>query len=715
MKTGAALGTAALAACALAVAWQAPLAVHAQSVASPTYTPAQATAGRAAYAQSCASCHGANLDDGEFAPPVKGASFQQQWGGKPVDDLFEYATTKMPPGAPGSLGDERYADVLAFLLQQNGVAPGTRALPTDAPALRAMVTPGAPPGPGGGLSAGVALPPAPPRPSAFAHWTAVTDAMLANPPQTEWLTWRRTYDAHGFSPLKQITTTNVSQLRPAWVWSLPNGPSEATPLVHDGVIFVHGYGDKVQALDVVTGDLLWQYSRRLPRGTAPSWQRTMALYGGRLYVPTSDTHVVALDVKSGAVVWDHAVADKAKGYGMSGGPLIARGTVMVGTTGRAPGGNLIVGLDANTGAEKWTFHVIAQPGTPGGDTWNNLPVEKRNGASVWVAGSYDPALNLAFFGIAQTYDTGPLRNLAPGATSNAGLYTDSTLAINPDTGKLAWHFQHQPNDQWDLDWAFERQLISLPGSPKTVVLTGGKQMIFDALEADGGKYLFSFDLGLQNLVTSIDPKTGAKTVDQRLIPGDGQTKMVCPHAGGGRSWLPTSYNAATHVLIIPIVESCMDLTPVAPGERGGLSTGVRFSLRPRPDSDGKYGRLEAIDVVTRKPVWIDRQRAPQTTGVLSTAGGVVFAGAYDRWFTAYDAATGRALWRTRLNDVPNAPPITFMVNGHQYVAQTVGNGGPQPATFPNLTPEIVNPPDRGAALWVFAVPDQGASATKGTR
>src|SRR6185503_12404962 len=202
------------------------------------------------------------------------------------------------------------------------------------------------------------------------------------------------------------------------------------PLVHDGVMFVHGFGDKVQAIDAATGDLLWQYSRRLPRDRAPTVKRGLALYGDRLYVGTSDAHLVALNVKTGDVVWDQAIADAKAGYGITGGPLAANGKVMIGTTGREPGGY----------------------------SWNGLPVNLRNGASVWVPASYDQTLDLAFFGPAQTYDTGPLRipSDAEGIT-NDGLYTDSTLAFNVTTGRLVWFFQHQPNDQWDYDWAFERQ------------------------------------------------------------------------------------------------------------------------------------------------------------------------------------------------------------------------------------------------------------------
>ena len=391
---------------------------------------------------------------------------------------------------------------------------------------------------------------------------------------------------------------------------------------------------------------------------------------------------------------------------MTGGTLVAKGKVMVGTTGRAEGGNYIVALDAETGEEAWRFHTIAQVGAPGGNSWNGLPVEERNGGSVWIPGSYDPANNLAFFAPGNTYDTGPLRDLVQqdGVTNDA-LYLDTTLALDPDTGKLAWHFQHQANGQWDLDWAFERQIMELPvnGVPTSVVVTVGKQAIFDIVETETGKYVSSIDLGLQNGITAIDPTTGAKLVDPGLIPGDGEKKMVCPHVGGGRSWSPTAYNADTKIVYVPIIEACMDMVPVGDGERGSLSTGVRWTVRPRPESDGSYGRLEAINLATQETVWIARQRAPQTTGALVTAGGLVFAGSLDRRFSAYDAATGDRLWETRLNDVPNAPPISYAAAGQEYVAVITGAGGYLTGAYSVLTPEIQNPPDRSATLWVFEV------------
>jgi alcohol dehydrogenase (cytochrome c) len=562
--------------------------------------------------------------------------------------------------------------------------------------------------PSGGLTPGIALPTAPDAAIRRGGGSPVTDEMLTNPSPDDWLSWRRTRDGLGFSPLSKINKRNVGALELAWSLSLPPGPNTSTPLVHDGVIYVHSFGDHVQALDAATGDELWHYARELPSTFRPTVKRNMALYGDRLYVGTSDVHVVALDAKTGAVVWDTAIASEGSGFGLTGGPLVARGKVMQGVNGQAPGGAYIVALDAASGKEAWRFYSIARPGEPGGDSWNGLPLDKRTGGSVWTAGSYDAERNVALFGPAPTYDTGPLRDVVakPGVTNDA-LYSNATIALDPDTGRLVWYFQHVPNDQWDFDWAFERQIVTLTveGQRRRVVLTAGKEAIYDALDIDdGGRYLFSFDLGLQNLITAIDPRTGAKTVDPKLVPSRETAITVCPHAGGAKSWVPGSINPATRVLFVPLVESCMDLTPVPLDQRGSLSTGVRWTIRPRLDSDGRYGRIQAIDLQTRKTLWTERQRAPQTTGTLATAGGIVFAGALDRVLTAYDDATGKTLWQAKLNDVPSSAPISYGVNGKQYVAMTVGYGSAHAQTFPMLTPEIDLPIVRSATIWVFALP-----------
>lgn len=676
---------------------------------APEYSAAQAERGKATYATTCAACHGPDLAGGQFGPPLRGINFRQRWAAQPLADLFEQVRT-MPPGGARTLNDSVYAELLALILAQNGIAAGERPLPSALTALRTMVMPGkaaagARMGPGGGLTRGIKLPFWPVARNPLDSISPVTDALLDDPPDSSWLQWRRTWDAKGFSPLKQIDRTNVRNLGVAWSLALPPGPNAATPLVHDGVIFVHAYRDNVLALDARSGDLLWHYSRQLPQGAAPTPKRNLAIYGDRLYVGTSDAHVVALDVRTGAVVWDTPVGDEKLGLRITGGPLAAKGKVMIGTLGGGPGGPYIAAFDAVTGKEAWRFYTIARPGEPGGESWNGLPLEARSGGSVWTAGNYDPVTHLAFFGIAPTYDTGPLRNpVRKKGVTNDALYTDATVALDPDTGKLVWHYQHMQNDQWDMDWAFERHLVDLTvrGVKHRAVLTAGKIGIYDALDAATGEYLSSFDLGFQNIVTRVDAKTGRKTVDPALVPGDGKVKVVCPHAGGGKSWIPSAYNDASKILYVPVEETCMSLTPT--GE-GGIFGGVSLSIQPRADSDGRFGRLQAINVETGKTLWMDRQRAALSSGVLDTAGGLVFVGALDRYIAAYDDATGQRLWQTRLTDVPSSAPISYAVDGRQYVAVVVGFGTPHAATFPMLTPEIAMPVTPSSAIWVFALPE----------
>ncbi|RYZ11502.1 MAG: alcohol dehydrogenase [Alphaproteobacteria bacterium] len=517
----------------------------------------------------------------------------------------------------------------------------------------------------------------------------------ASPPAGSWLGWRRTRDAQGFSPLKQIDKKNVSKLQLAWSLALPPGPNQATPLMHDGVLFVHSFNDIVQAIDAENGDVLWQYTYRLPKGIQPTTKKSLAILDNYLYVPTSDAHLVALDVKTGNVAWNTDVGDVSKvktehsgiwqAYSISGGPIIAKGRVIFGTRGPKP---FIVALDAKTGKEQWRFYTIPKPGEIGGDSWNGMPWEKRSGGSIWTPGSYDPATNLVYFGPSPTYDTGPLRNKIAGGNNDA-LFTNATLALDADTGKLVWHFQHLANDQWDLDWAYEREIVSLGkgASAHRALVTSGKMGLHDFLDPATGKYLFSIDLGFQNIVTAIDPKTGAKTINTALIPGDGKTKTICPHAGGGKNYNPSGFDPNSRILYVPFSENCMDLSPVPAGQRGSLSTGVRWAVRPVANSDGRNGRLAAIDLDTKKTVWVTRERTPFMTGTLPTAGGVVFAGGVDRTFSAYDSANGKKLWTTRLGDVPNSNPITYEANGRQYIAIIPEAGPPTPRTRSTSRPK----------------------------
>jgi alcohol dehydrogenase (cytochrome c) len=677
-----------------------------------TFTTDQAARGKTLYAQQCGNCHGKYLSGSEFATPLNGNAFSLNWGGKSAGALFTFIHDRMPPGAGGSLSPDATAALLAYLLQNNGAKAGTDPLAADATVLTALTIARSPVSPAPPMMPLSPLSPPVPKvflPNPLDQFTSVTDAMLRNPPRGDWLLWRRTYNDQGFSPLRQITRQNVDALHVAWAWTLPNGRNETTPLEHDGVLFVASWGDNIQALNAATGDLLWQYSRVLPSDARLTVHRNFAIYGDRLFVPTSDDHVVALDVRTGTVVWDTPVADYHVGWQTSGGPIVAKGKVMLGIVGQAPGGGAVVALDVQTGQEDWRFHTIARPGEPGGDSWNGLPVEKRNGASVWTAGSYDPQLNLAYFGVGQTYDTGPLLHpsTVPGIT-NDSLYTDSTLAINPDTGTLAWHFQHVRNDQWDLDWAFEQQVIDLPvaGATRHLIVTSGKMGIIEAMDAATGQYLFSKDQGIQNVISAIDPKTGEKTINPAVVVGDGKPHTICPHPGGGRNWNATSYNPDTKVLYTPMVESCMDLIPAGPGERGNLSSGYNWTIRPRPDTDGKYGRFEALNLETREVLWTDRQRAPGTTCMLATAGGVVFAGSLDRYLRAYDDTTGKELWNVRMNDVPSSCPISYSVQGRQYIAVVVGNGGIESQTFPTIVPEIQNPQEHASSVWVFELPQR---------
>ena len=555
------------------------------------------------------------------------------------------------------------------------------------------------------------------QPSPVAKWTSITEETMRKPPDGDWLMWRRTYSNWGYSPLDQINKDNVKGLRVAWTWSLNSGITEIEPLVHDGILFVSNTGDKIQALNAVTGDLLWEYRRDLPRevvarGGNTLAKRNMALYENQLYITTSDAHVVALDARTGKVVFDHTVADWKKGYVYTSGPFMANGVLvasMSGCNAAQPGGCFITGHNPQTGAELWRVHTIAQEGDPNFNTWNGVPANQRFGGSAWIAGSYDPETDTIYHGVGQPYPwIAEMRGTSPKkeGLDNSSLYTDATLAIEPKTGKMKWHYQHLANDTLDLDYAYERVLVDIPvnGAPRKAVVTVGKLAIIEALDRTNGQFLWAKETVFQNVVKSIDPKTGAKTINEDAMPHIGKTTFNCPADPGARGWPSTAYSPKTQMLYLPMTEYCSNTTPT-PLEPGETYTGggrAVYARVPIPNSDGKFGRLDAVKLTDRTQAWSQRQRAPMSSGVMPTAGGLLFAGSLDRWFRAYDDTTGAVLWETRLNNALNAPPISFSVAGKQYIAIAVGNGSSQLRSLNTLVPDIKNP-DGGATLWVFAL------------
>ncbi len=538
-------------------------------------------------------------------------------------------------------------------------------------------------------------------------YSPVTDEILQNPPDSDWLTWRRTYNNLGFSTLDQINRQTVSGLQLAWHQPVTPGNNMPTPLVHDGIMFLYSAGDVVLALDATTGEMLWRYSH--DGNAVTSHKFGIALHENKVLVPTSDLHMVALNARSGDVIWDHAIEiGNNTGYQLRSAPTVASGQVIQGMAASfVPGGGFIIAIDLETGRETWRFNTLARPGEPGGNTWNNIPLEERQGGSVWNTGAYDPELDLVFYGVSPTYNTGPLLYpLGIEGVSNDALHTNATLALRPNTGELIWYYQHVANDQFDLDWIFERSIVELEieGEMKKVVVTAGKPGLFDALDAVTGQYLFSVDPGLQNLFSAINPVTGEKITNPNVFPDAEETRTVCPFYQGGRNWHASSVNNETGFLFVPMFEVCMDT--LLDGTGTLLSSGLGTDTVPVPGTDGNYGRLQAIDLKNRELAWQYRQKVVPASASLATAGGLVFLGYLDHGFKAFDQQTGNVMWETQLDAIPAAFPITYSVNGKQYIAIVAGQLNLHTGIWLGLMNQFTGfvPETPGsAALWVFAL------------
>ena len=551
--------------------------------------------------------------------------------------------------------------------------------------------------------------------------TPITDEMLRTPADADWLMWRRTYNGWGYSPLAQVNNRNVAKLRLVWARAQPVGIQEGTPLAYQGMLLMPTPGGGVQAFDAARGTLKWDYHRApspppsssssAGPGVRPATaQRALSVYATNVYATTQDGHIVALDMASGKLVWDTEVLDNQKyPANVSAGTLVIKGMVV---EGRAcalrspPQACVIVALDANTGKQLWSTPTIAGPDDPNSASWGDVPYDQRHHVSTWMLPSYDPTLDLIYFG---TSDTSPEPKFLLGGNDRSHLYHDSTLALAPATGKIVWYYQHFV-DHWDLDSTFERYVVdsAVRPDPKEVpwinpalkpgerrqVVTGipSKTGIVYTLDARTGEFLWARPTTKQTVIDHIDGATGkAITNPDALFTAVEQKHFLCPSPGGGKDWPAGAYSPITRTMYFPLQNTCGDFAATT------AAVTVNQALTP---GESNVGNVFGIAVDTGKTAWKYQQRAA-TTSLVATGGSLLFGGDDAGHFRAFDQKSGRVLWDVNLGAAVSGYPISFAVAGKQYVAVATGPSLIS-GLLMRLTPELET--GQGSMLFVFALP-----------
>ena len=693
----------------------------AQPAAGP-YTDAQATAGQAAYAKSCATCH----DGGGEAGALSGPGFANGWKTRTTQDLYALIHDTMPFDNPGSLTADQAASIVGYILKNNGVPAGSTAFtPTTAVSMAALLaapatqTAQADTGgrrgaaaPAGGNAAGrrggaaddaggaddeegnlrrgiVAFKTGVTVPGTAEHYRPITDEMMQHPPAADWLMHYQNYLGWSHSPLKQINAQNVKGLQLAWVWSMEDGErQQITPLVHDGVMFVsNNLSNRVQALNAKTGDLIWENTLGPKLTGQVNATRTMALFGDKLFYPATDANLYALDARTGKIDWQ--IKFSSFGNDKVGGMMVADGK-LIAALGRcdrrvAEDRCFIAAYDVNDGHQIWKFSTVAYSGEPGGDSWGDTPNGTRAGADAWIPGSYDPKLKLTYWG------TGQAKSGLRGVGDQ--LFSNATIALDVETGKLKWYNQPAPDENLDLDEVFEKVLVD-EGS-QHVLLTAGKKGILWKLDRTTGKFIDYVPAVFQNVFTSIDRTTGRGTYRPDIdkpVADDGHPS--CPSPAGGHNWPASSYVPESDLIILPLDQICVGNGPIA----GNYVA---------PGSDGRIARMSAYRAKDLKPVWTFQQRAPFLTSAMTTAGGVGFVGDWDRSFRAFDVKTGKTLWKTRLGTTAQGFPTSYSVDGQQFIAVPTGYNGGSPEVRPDTILAFErNRPTYGHAVYVFTLPSK---------
>ena len=526
-------------------------------------------------------------------------------------------------------------------------------------------------------------------PAAAQPFTPVTQKMLEDPSTNDWLMFSRTYDAQRFSPLKQINKDNVAQLRVAWKVEMGTGQTETIPIVYNGVMYVVMPGAIVRAVDAATGTTIWEYKRPVATNVGNQARtKSLAIYQDVILYTAPDSHVVGIDARTGQMRWETKVDTR----GNTSGPLVAEGKVI---SGGACAGNrancYISAHDALTGKEVWRFYTTPAPGEPGDETWGGAALNNRQASTWGLPGAYDPGRKLLYWGVANPMPDhrsarhGGNIDAVP-RTAPADLYSNSTIALDPETGKLAWYYQHLPGDDWDADYTHERTLVRTTvspdpkfvkwinpnvrrGEPRDVVVTVGEAGGIFVLDRNKGEFLWAspFPADDPNFVISdIDVKTGKTSMNWNLVfkqPGDNH--VIC--YWNTRSYWPTAYSPTTNSLYVSYTDNCRDLTLAAPGARGG------WRVVPRPGAkENELTGLAKIDLSTGEILRFDVGRVPGNGAMLATAGDLVFHGDMGQKLKAFDAKNGKQLWETTVVGNISVSTITYMAKGKQYLAIMTG-------------------------------------------
>jgi alcohol dehydrogenase (cytochrome c) len=544
-----------------------------------------------------------------------------------------------------------------------------------------------------------------------AEWAPITAERLLSPKPGDWMSYRRTYDVTGFSPLTQINRETIGELRPVWTYSMRDNSRWApTPIVANGLMYVAEGSGRIVAFDVATGEVAWTRVRTYPDDIAASEayprHRGVSIYGDAIYWGTADSHLVALDAPTGEPLWEVKTGDYKTGEGHAHPPLIAEGKVFLGTSGGdfAARGKFQA-FDATNGELLWTLYTVPRRGEPGFETWTENERWPPLGGAAWNTASYDPESRLVYFSTGQP---------TPWTTASRGLgdslYTNTVIAVDAQTGKIRWHFQLVPADEWDRS-GYESMLVDLVigGVSRKALITTGKIGWGVVLDRASGEFLHAFRTAYDNVITGWTAE-GRPVYDARTVPkpedvDSGKVFEICPHLHGARNLQAPSYSPITGLYYLGVNNSCMTAQVVTPVFLPGRGlTGVTYTASLAPGYD-YVGEFVAFDPVKGTRAWVYRplSGAPMTASALATAGGLVFGGTADRQFFALHSDTGELLWQTRLNGDISGAPVTFEVDGKQYVA--VGSGGRAAPTTTLGRLVGVDVPQGTGVMWVFALPD----------